>query len=443
MAVYRLRWTRPGAVAVLDLQDASVRVRHVDDGDKFMVALKSFVRAGSSTADTLAELDRAIDDSGMAPSLVYVFYDGVHDDEAIFDYVRTRFPQAAMLGGTSCNGVMSESGLGGGGSIGMLLIEDAEGDYGAAAVRLGTDPAACAEQAIHAALAAADCAGELPELIWIYQAPGQEEAVIEGLRRVVGDRCPIIGGSSADNDVRGAWRQLGPDGPMSDGLVVAVLFSSRGIGFAFQGGYEPSGHSGIVTRVGYDRSGESGVATRVRGRQILTIDNEPAAEVYNRWIGGDLAEKLDAGGSILANTTMYPLGIDAGKIEGVTYYLLIHPDKILDGRALSTFACIEEGTRLYSMRGKRERLIERAGRVAAAATANLAGGSKSLAGGLVVYCAGCMLAVGEQMPEVSDAVSASFEGLPFLGCFTVGEQGSMLEKNAHGNLMISAIAFAR
>jgi hypothetical protein len=54
-----------------------------------------------------------------------------------------------------------------------------------------------------------------------------------------------------------------------------------------------------------------------------------------------------------------------------------------------------------------------------------------------------MLAVGEQMPEVSSAVSASFEGLPFLGCFTVGEQGSVLEKNAHGNLMISAIAFAR
>ncbi len=408
-----------------------------------MVALKSFVRSSPSTADALAELDCAIQSSGMDPALIYVFYDGAHDDASIFEYVRARFPHAALLGGTSCGGVMSEAGLGGAGSIGMLLIDDADGDYGAAAVRLGADPATQAEQTLHAALAAADCAGELPELIWIYQVPGQEEAVIDGLRRVVGDRCPIIGGSSADNDVTGAWRQLGPDGPMHGGLVVSVLFSSGGIGFAFQGGYEPSGNSGIVTRVGYDRSGESGVATKVSGRQILAIDGEPAADVYNRWIGGVLSEKLDTGGSILVDTTMYPFGIDAGKIEGVTHYLLIHPDQILADRALSTFACIEEGTRLYSMRGERTRLIERAGRVAAAATATLAGGSESLAGGLVVYCAGCMLAVGEQMPEVSKAVTASFDGLPFLGCFTFGEQGSVLEKNAHGNLMISAIAFGR
>ncbi len=408
-----------------------------------MVALKSFVASNTSTADALAELHLAIDSAGIDPALIYVFYDGAHDDAEIFKYISDRFPHAALLGGTSCGGVMSEAGLGGAGSIGMLLIDDADGDYGAAAVRLGTDASTRAEQALHAALAAADCAGELPELIWIYQVPGQEEAVIEGLRRVVGDRCPIIGGSSADNDAKGTWRQLGPDGPMDDGLVVAVLFSSGGIGFAFQGGYEPSGDSGIVTRVGYDRSGESGVVTKVSGRQILAIDDEPAADVYNRWIGGVLTEKLDTGGSILVDTTMYPLGIDAGKIEGVTHYLLIHPDKIMGNRALSTFACIQEGTRLYSMRGDKTRLIERAGRVATAATATLAGGIENVAGGLVVYCAGCMLAVGEQMPEVSDAVSASLGGLPFLGCFTFGEQGSVLEKNAHGNLMISAIAFGR
>ena len=408
-----------------------------------MVALKSFVRADPSTADALAGLDSAISSSGIDPALIFVFYDGAHDDALIFEYVRNRFPRAALLGGTSCGGVMSQAGLGGAGSIGMLLIEDADGDYGTAAVRLGADPAAQAEQALHAALAAADCAGELPELIWIYQMPGQEEAVIEGLRHVVGDRCPIIGGSSADNDVTGAWRQLGPEGPMDDGLVVAVLFSSGGIGVSFQGGYEPSGNSGIVTRVGHDRPGESGLATKPSGRQILAIDDEPAAEVYNRWMGGGLSEKLDKAGSILVDTTMHPLGIDVGKIEGVTHYLLIHPDKILDDRALSTFACIEEGTRLYSMSGERTRLIERAGRVATAATATLAGGGGSLAGGLVVYCAGCMLAVGEQMPEVSEAVSTSFGGLPFLGCFTYGEQGAVLEKNAHGNLMISAIAFGR
>ncbi|MGC4250127.1 MAG: FIST N-terminal domain-containing protein [Sphingobium sp.] len=406
-----------------------------------MTRLKSFTTSGDTTGQAIASLNGAMGNAPLDASFVCVFYDAEHEDEAIFDFLRTRFDGAAILGGTSCNGVMSQDGLGGPRSIGLLVLEDPEGNYGTASARLQGDVPDCAERTLHAALENADCAGELPELIWIYQAPGQEEAVIEGLRRVVGDRCPIIGGSSADNDVSGQWRQMGPDGAISDGLVVGVLFSSGGIGFAFQGGYEPSGESGIVTRIGYDPVGESGVVTQSRGRQIISIDGEPAAAVYNRWIGGSLDDKLASGGSILAETTMHPVGVDVGKIEGITSYLLIHPDKILADGVLSTFASIEEGTRLYSMKGERTRLITRAGKVATAAAAMLPGGPESLAGGLVVYCGGCMLAVGEEMPKVASAVTGSFEGKPFLGCFTFGEQGAILGKNAHGNLMISAIAF--
>lgn len=414
-----------------------------------MVEMRAVVAAGAETAAALsgltAELAQGV---ALEPDFVCIFHDSAHDAAAIFAFARQQFPRAAIMGGTSCAGVMSQHGIGGAGSVGLLLVEDPDGDYGTAGVALAGDIAGCAEQALHAALDAAGCAGELPELVWIYQAPGQEEAVIAGLRRVVGDRCPIIGGSSADNEVAGAWQQIGPAGAMTGGLVVGVLFSSGGIGFAFQGGYEPGGASGIVTAVGGDCGPAgglpSGVVTRARGRQLIAIDGQPAAEVYNRWIGGGLDELLADGGNILKQTTMFPVGIDAGKVEGITNYLLIHPDRILAGGALSTFAEIEEGTRLYSMRGNRGRLIQRAGKVAAAAAATLPGGSRSLAGGLVVYCAGCMLAVGEaDMPGVSTAISDSFGGMPFLGCFTFGEQGAMLGRNAHGNLMISAVAFGR
>lgn len=409
-----------------------------------MVRVKSYVQAGDTTADVLSKLLAEIEsDERIDPDFLCVFYDGEHDDQAIWQFARDQFPNAAILGGTSCGGVMSEDGLAGARSVGFLLVEDPDGDYGTAAVRLQGDASDCAERALHAALDAAGCAGELPELIWIYQAPGQEEAVIDGLRRVVGDRCPIIGGSSADNEVAGAWRQLGPEGLTSDGLVVGVLFSSGGIGFAFQGGYEPSGASGIVTRVGFDPAGDSGVVTKSRGRQIICIDGEPAATVYNRWLDGALDEKIASGGNILTDTTMFPVGIDAGKIEGITNYLLIHPDRILADGALSTFAEVEEGTRLFSMRGNKLRLVERAGKVAATAAGTLSGGPSELAGGLVVYCAGCMLAVGNEMPSVSKTVAKSFDGAPFLGCFTFGEQGTILGKNAHGNLMISAIAFGK
>ena len=392
-----------------------------------MTTLNSFAATGGTTGQALENLNSALGEAPMVADLVCVFYDAAHDDGAIFDFLRARFGRAAILGGTSCGGVMSQDGLGGPGSIGLLVIEDPQGSYGSAAIALQGDAADCAERALHAALENADCAGELPELIWIYQVPGHEEAVIEGLRRVVGDRCPIIGGSSADNDVSSQWRQMGPDGAMQDGLVVGVLFSSGGIGFAFQGGYEPSGDSGVVTRS--------------HGRRIVTIDGEPAAAVYNRWIGGSLQDRLGSGGSILAETAMRPIGVDAGKIEGITSYLLVHPDEILPDGALSTFAAVEEGARLYAMKGERKRLIQRAGKVVSAAAAMLPGGEGGLAGGLVVYCAGCMLAVGGEMHQVASTVAESFRGRPFIGVFTYGEQGTILGRNAHGNLMISAIVF--
>lgn len=413
-----------------------------------MTQLHSFAAAGSTTEQALGNLARALGNASRAADLVCVFYGAEHEDEAILRFLRERFGHAAILGGTSCQGVMNQDGLGGAGSIGLLVLEDPQGSYGTAATALEGDAAACAERALHAALENADCAGELPELVWIYQAPGQEEAVMEGLRRVVGDRCPVIGGSAADNDASGNWRQLGPAGALRDGLVVGVLFSSGGIGFAFQSGYEPCGDSGIVTQIGAAGKGAAskgaaggGAAAQSRGRQIVTIDGEPAAQVYNRWIGGALQERLAGGGTILADTSMRPIGIDVGKIEGISSYLLIHPDKILADGTLCTFAAVEEGARLYSMKGERQQLIQRAGKVATAATAMLPGGEDSLAGGLVVYCGGCMLAVGAEMPQVADAIAASFRGRPFMGCFTFGEQGAILGRNAHGNLMISAVVF--
>ncbi|MBS0466310.1 MAG: FIST C-terminal domain-containing protein [Proteobacteria bacterium] len=403
-----------------------------------MVAMQSFTTTGDCTQQALATLGKAMAEamaeaSPFKADFVCAFFDGLHDDQAIARFLADNFPDAARLGGTSCSGVMSDAGFAGPGSIGLLLLEDPAGNYGSAAVPLQGNAADCAERALHLALQDAGCPGELPELIWMYQPPGQEEAVIDGLRRVVGDRCPIIGGSSADNDIAGTWRQIGPDGPLHNGLVVGVLFSSGGISHAFQGGYEPSGNSGIVTLVG-DETGDG-------ARHIVAIDGQPAAEVYNRWIGGTLTDRLATGGNILKDTTMAPLGVDVGMDAGISNYLLIHPERILPGGALSTFAQVEQGMRLYSMRGSKSHLVERAGKVASAAAANLPGGAGQLAGAIIVYCAGCMLAVDDEIPRVAREVSAHLRGKPFMGCFTFGEQGFLQGRNVHGNLMISAVAF--
>ncbi len=408
-----------------------------------MVRVGSVTGSGEDAPTALAQFRALLTDCTYAPSFAFLFYSSEHDDVEVYAAFRARFPDVPLVGGTSCSGVMSDRGLGGEASIGALLVEDPDGEYGAASAVFGADPTQAAERALNGALAAAGCPGELPELIWVYQAPGQEEAVIAGLRRIVGDRCPIIGGSSADQKVAGDWRQLGPDGPLIEGLAVGVLFSSGGIGFAFQGGYEPTGPSGVITRIGYDATGVSGIATRTQGRHIVQIDGRPAAEVYNEWTGGALAGRMPEGGNILADTTLCPIGLDSEPSGEVPHYLLVHPAEITPERGLKTFATVAEGSRIYAMRGERRRLVERAGRVAVTARETLAHGPSSIAGGLVVYCGGCRMAVGDEMPNVVSEVAQNFGDVPFLGCFTFGEQGSMLQRNVHGNLMISAVVFGQ
>lgn len=196
-----------------------------------MVELYSLSATSSTTEDAFQTLSAELDDCSPAPAFITIFYDADHDDQTIFDFFRQRFPDAALLGGTSSGG--------------------------------------------------------------------------------------------------------------------------------------------IVTSVGHGIDDRTGVVTEAHGRKIISIDNEPASEVYNRWIGGFLSERLEEGGSVLAETTMHALGVDAGKIEDITHYLLVHPEKFLANGAVSTFVDIKEGTRIHAMRGDKIRLVERAGKVAAAAAASL------------------------------------------------------------------------
>jgi len=61
----------------------------------------------------------------------------------------------------------------------------------------------------------------------------------------------------------------------------------------------------------------------------------------------------------------------------------------------------------------------------------------------MVYCGRCMLAVQDHMDEVVHGVVQAIPDTPFLGVFTFGEQGMVMDSdNRHGNLMISCILFS-
>lgn len=407
-----------------------------------MDKVSSYTANDHDTIAALASLAEQLQSPGSGNGLVFTFYGCDHNGILIDAFLQENFAGKAIIGGSSSGGLMTESGFYDEDTVGLLVLEDQAGEYGVADGVFDDDPEKLAEKVLMQALDNCNCTGQLPELIWLYQTPGHEEAVMRGLRNIIGDHCPIMGGTAADNDVSGQWHLLGPSGALTDGLVIAVMFPSSPIGFAFQGGYEPSGPQGTVTGIGYHSAGESGVVTDGVGRDVLTIDGAPAAEVYNRWANNAIASKLD-GGSILAETTMYPIAINTGDIDGVGQYLLIHPESVLPQGGLRTFRELETGMRIHAMRGDRQQLVARAGRVADHAKRNLELEHKNISGAIMIYCGGCKLAVGDDITEVARTVGLTLGGTPFIGCFTFGEQGYLLDKNVHGNLMISAVVFGK
>jgi len=315
-----------------------------------------------------------------------------------------------------------------GGGLSLIAFAEDEGDFGVAVAPLGDDPVAAAAAAIQEAIDDAGRPGELPDLIWLSTAPGHEEQVLEGIASVVGTKVPVIGGSSADNDIAGQWWQFAGARDQRDGVMVIAMYPQCRFGFSFHCGYAPTTHVGTVTSAG--------------ARTIHTIDHEPAAVVYNRWTDGLIQSSLK-GGNILAASTFRPLGREAGHILNFPYYALLHPERVLPDGSITLFADVRVGERLTLMEGSPDSLVRRAGTVAAGVINREGWSEDRIAGALVVYCAGCMLGVRRRLDEVRRGLNWALAGRPFQTVFTFGEQGSFIDgANHHANLMIAVIAFA-
>lgn len=355
------------------------------------------------------------------------------DQAALQALLSAHAPGCAIHGATSCLGTMTETGhqTDGPAGLGLFVLRDPDGDYGSAMEPLADAPEDAAERATQRALIAADRPGELPELVWLSATPGQEERILQGIQRVLGTGVPIIGGSAADNDVTGQWAVFGPEGVDTSAVTVSVLFPSRPVSFAYQNGYAPTAETGIVTRA--------------TGRLLQEIDHRPAADVYRAWSrDAVIPATLDGPRGILSDSTLWPLGRPLTQLGEVPYFLLAHPATVHPDGALEMFADVAEGETLTQMQGDRDILAARAGRVAGLAREAGAIAPDAIAGALMVYCGGCMLAVRDRMDRVVTGVTEELPGVPFLGVFTFGEQGNILNVgNRHGNLMISCILFRK
>lgn len=365
------------------------------------------------------------------PSFLFVISTVTYDNKMIMHELNALMVDTKFIGGTSCRGLFTERGFcsENNRALGLFGIKDDRGCFGIAALSLSDNPLSDGQEVIREALNNARRPGELPTMILLTSAPGHEEDLINGIMSVVGVDVPIFGGTSADNTISGLWQQFCGEEIYQNGIAVAVIYASQAIGYAFHNGYIHMEQAGIVTKT--------------TGRIVNTIDNKPAAELYNQWSEGLIQSSLGTDSNILARSTFHPLGREVGKIGTIPYYNLSHPNEIFADGSMSFFSSIQVNDRVVFMEGTKESLKIRIKRVIHLAKKNfLHNGGQKPKGAFIVYCAGCFLAIQDEIKDVIDNVYSELPGEPFLGMFSFGEQGCLFGgENRHGNLMISAIIF--
>jgi hypothetical protein len=104
---------------------------------------------------------------------------------------------------------------------------------------------------------------------------------------------------------------------------------------------------------------------------------------------------------------------------------------------------VAENETIAFMRGNEDLLVNRANQVAEISSKQLHSiYNVEPQAALVIFCAGCMLAVDKSSTDISKRIKRSLPGVPFIGGFTFGEQGRFADNvNRHGNLMISCVTF--
>jgi hypothetical protein len=359
-----------------------------------------------------------------------------YDSGKVITQVRKHLGREVQLfGGTSSLGVVTRDGfhMGKKGSLALLGIFSKRIDFGVGESTMdGVSPREAGRKAMMQAIKHAGRGEKKPNLILIYPTPGAEENILKGIADVIGEEVPVFGGAAADNTIEGLWKVFAGEKIYDKGVALTAIYTDLKIGYAFQSGYL--------------RTTQRGVITKAKGRIIYEINGRPAAEVYNEWIGGRLSEKLKIGGSILMDTTFWPLAKVLKGREGQTHYLSIHPLSFnLPEKSLSVFSNVEIGDEISLLSGGWEVLLSRVSTttIMARTKGNLS--KEEVAWGIMLYCAGNMLSIPEkERPKMVSLVKQTLGNAPFIGAFTFGEQGFLPGVgNHHGNLINSMIIMGK
>lgn len=224
-------------------------------------------------------------------------------------------------------------------------------------------------------------------------------ALSRGLTEVLGDEIPVSGGLAGDGTAfNTTWVMA--KGAMTRDAAVAIGFYGESLvhGFGSFGGWRPFGPARKVTRC--------------EGNILYELDNEPALDIYRKYLG-EYAEGLPASGLLFPFLMMRSDLSESGLIRTILGIDTENKSLILAGE-------IDPDGYLRLMHSDTNSLVSGAENAANAAAGMLSSVKPSLA--ILVSCVGRKLAMGDLVDEeIEVAANLLGEDCILSGFYSYGE----------------------
>lgn len=385
--------------------------------------------------DAIAMMQESLED----PAFIVLYTTADYGEHEIAARLRQRFPNAKLFGMNVYRGVFSSDGLHVGEKGSLAIMGFAGGGLvcgiGAAEVSEGADVAALTQSTIEQAFRnAGKTRDDRPAVILLGATKGKEDAIVDGIARVLPGDIPLVGGTHC-NDTFGQGYVIGNDQICRPGVIIGLIYSDTTIGSSF--------YSGFIGRK------KQGKITDGDGRLLKEIDGRPAQDVYREWAAGYFNDVDCSAQSVMVMSNgVCPLAKAIQLPDGNMRYIPVRPWRFNPDGSLNMGGDIHNGDTIYYVEGDKRALQKRAGVVARDALVTARIKMKDIAGGLHIYCAGAAktlgLGEGEETSKMVEEIRHALGGRPFIGGFTAGEQGTIAGYGYfHGNLMSSMVVFAQ
>jgi len=405
---------------------------------------------GSRETETLGACETAFNGmlsrlGGAMPSLIVVAFTCTHDATEVARRLHELAPMVPMVGCTSCQGVVLndtwltyQKQF----AMGVWGVTDDAGVY---IVRhIEERPHGLRDRVLSEVSLACKTRDDLPSFALLLGSPDDEEVVISGMQSALGDTVPIIGGSSADNTLKGDWKQIAKVGTSNflvsgpsvsrNGIVIAIVWASCVVSTTFTSGFQKTEHTGTVTKVDPSNS-----------RTIVEIDGQPANSVYEAWNGGSVTKGIawkDGLADVVSSSTLMPLG----EVQASDFIRVMHPSSVTTSGKITTFAKAANGMTIMMLKGTSETLAKNfslnAQSLLPKSTPDVSD-AKNVVGALVFCCGRLALKMDDLMPVAVEQLSDVVGQNNVMGLCCFGTQGMNVEQQpVHGNLMVGCLLFS-